>query len=80
MKIYSYPSKSDEKKVASIVNRGLEFKKKDITYVTRILEDVRKRGDKALIQYARRFDSPNLTVESLKVTPEEIDAELREAG
>jgi len=74
MKIYTYPSKSAEKKVASIVNRGLEFKKKDIAYVTRILEDVRKNGDKALIQYVRRFDSPGLAVESLKVTPQEIDA------
>jgi len=74
MKIYTYPSKSAEKKVASIVNRGLEFKKKDIAYVTRILEDVKKNGDKALIQYVRRFDSPGLAVESLKVTPKEIDA------
>ena len=74
MKIYTYPSKAAEKKVASIVNRGLAFKKKDIAYVTRILEDVKKNGDKALIQYVKRFDSPGLSVKSLKVTPKEIEA------
>ncbi|NQT56002.1 MAG: histidinol dehydrogenase, partial [Desulfobacteraceae bacterium] len=62
MKIYKYPSKSADKRVASIVNRGLDVKKKDLAYVTRILEDVRKNGDKALIQYARQFDSPRLTI------------------
>jgi len=74
MKIYNYPSKSAEKKVTAIVNRGLEFKKKDLAYVTRILEDVRKNGDKALIQYVQRFDSPDLSIESLKVSSKEIDA------
>ena len=72
MKIYTYPSKSAEKKVISIVNRSLGIKKKDVVAVTRILEDVRKNGDEALIRYANRFDSPGLTIESLQVTPGEI--------
>ncbi len=74
MKIYNYPSKSAEKKLSSIVNRGLGFKKKDFLEVTRILENVKKHGDKALIQYANRFDSPDLSLDSLKVTPKEMDA------
>lgn len=74
MKIYTYPSTSAEKRVAAIVNRGLDVKKQDVAYVTRILEDVRKNGDKALMQYAKRFDSPALTVEALKVTRRELDA------
>ena len=61
MKIYKYPSKSAEKKITSIVKRGLGFKKKDVLAVTRILEDVRKNGDKALIKYSNQFDSPGLT-------------------
>jgi histidinol dehydrogenase len=56
MKIYNYPSKSAEKKIASIINRGLGFKKKDYQSVKHILEDVRKNGDKALIKYVNRFD------------------------
>ena len=74
MKIYTYPSTSAEKKVESIVNRGMGFKKKDIRDVTRILEDVKKNGDKALVKYANRFDSPALTVKTLKVTPKEMRA------
>ena len=73
MKIYNYPSKSAEKKVESIVNRGLNFNKKDVRDVTRILEDVKKNGDKALVKYANRFDSPGLTAKSLKVTRDEMD-------
>jgi len=74
MKIYNYPSKSAEKKIASIINRGLGFKKKDYQSVKRILEDVRKNGDKALIKYVNRFDSPDLSIDSIKVTRGEIDA------
>jgi histidinol dehydrogenase len=74
MKIYNYPSKSAEKRITSIVNRGLGFKKKDILTVTRILEDVRKNQDNALIKYTNRFDSPGLTIASIKATPREIDS------
>ncbi|MGD9245386.1 MAG: histidinol dehydrogenase [Desulfobacterales bacterium] len=56
-----------------MANRGLGFKKKDVLSVTRILEDVRKNGDKALIEYSNRFDSPELTITSIKATREEID-------
>jgi histidinol dehydrogenase len=73
MKLFNYPSKSAEKKITSIVKRGLGFKKKDVLAVTRILEDVRKNGDKALIKYANQFDSPDLTLESLQATSQEIN-------
>lgn len=74
IRIYNYPSKLAETRIASIIDRGLAFKKKDYLDITRILEDVRKNGDKALVKYANRFDSPVLTVESLKVTDREIEA------
>ena len=73
MKLFNYPSKSAEKKITSIVKRGLGFKKKDVLAVTRILEDVRKNGDKALIKYANQFDSPGLTLESIQATSQEIN-------
>ncbi len=74
MKIYTYPSKSAETRVASIINRGLGFKKKDYLKVTQILEDVRKNGDNALIKYANQFDSPGLSIKSIRVTSDEIEA------
>ena len=73
MKIYNYPSKSAEKRVMSIVNRGLDFRKKDVHAVTRILEDVKKNGDRALIKYTNRFDSPSMTAKSIRVSRQEID-------
>jgi histidinol dehydrogenase len=74
MKIYHYPSPAAEKKVSAIVNRGLDFKKKDYQAVSRIIDDVRRNGDDAVIKYANRFDAPGLTVDSIKVTAGEITA------
>jgi histidinol dehydrogenase len=74
MKIYTYPSKTAEKKVSAIVNRGLSFSKKDYQAVNRILEDVRRHGDEAVIKYARRFDAPKITLNSLKVSVKELNA------
>ena len=74
MKIYNYPSKTAESKVSAIINRGLSFRKKDYRTVNRILDDVRRHGDEAVIKYARRFDAPKLTLNSLKVSAKELDA------
>lgn len=40
--------------------------------VTEILEAVRDRGDAAVIEYGRRFDSPELTVDGMRVTSKEM--------
>jgi histidinol dehydrogenase len=72
MKIFRYPSHAAEQRVARIVNRGLVFAKKDMAAVTRICEDVRKRGDQAVISYTRRFDSARLTIRSMPVSKKEF--------
>ncbi len=72
MKIYVFPSPQAEKKLDTIVNRGLGFKAKDVTAVQRILSDVSKDKDKALIKYINRFDAPGLTVDALRVSKTEI--------
>jgi histidinol dehydrogenase len=74
MKIYNYPSKTAESKVDAIINRGLSFRKKDYQTVSRILDDVRRNGDEAVLKYARRFDAPKLTLKSIKVTAKELAA------
>ncbi|MEE8541644.1 MAG: histidinol dehydrogenase [Desulfobacterales bacterium] len=80
MKIYNYPSKIAENRILSIINRGLRFKKKDISEVSRIITNVRKYGDEAVIQYTNRFDSPALTVDSMKITPAEIIRAKKSVG
>jgi len=44
------------------------------TDVRRIVEDVRRRGDEALVDYERQFDCSNFSVEQLMVRSEEIEA------
>ncbi len=72
MKIYPYPSVAAEKRVVAIVNRGLSFTKKDYQDVTRIIEDVKKNGNSAVVKYTNRFDAPLLTAESIEVSSLEI--------
>jgi len=76
MKILNYPSAAAESVVARIVSRGLSFSKKDHAAVSRILADVRRRGDQALVEYSRRFDAPGFTLRDLRVGP----AEFRQAA
>lgn len=46
--------------------------------VREILQNVRDRGDAALLEYTARFDGARLTPETLRVTPQEIEAAYRE--
>jgi len=72
MRIYSYPSRPAEQRVARIINRGLAFRKEDLAAVTRICERVRKRGDQAVISYTRRFDSARMSIKSMQVSKKEF--------
>jgi histidinol dehydrogenase len=42
-------------------------------YVSEIVEDVKTRGDQAVLEYTERFDKVKLSSNGLKVTREEID-------
>ena len=74
MKILRYPSAAADKKMKTIIGRGIDFRKADVQAVTRILNDVKRNGDSALIRYCQAFDSPPMTIETLAVTPEEMVA------
>ena len=74
MKIYTYPSKAAEKKLNDIENRTIDFRKKDVTAVSRILQRVKNEGDKALLDYTHQFDSKRVTPTSLQVTSQEFEA------
>ncbi len=73
MKIYQYPSKTAEKRVQDTIERGLGFSKKDYENVETILENIKKGGDQALVEYTNKFDSDKVTVDSLKVSQKEFD-------
>ena len=74
MKILRYPSAAADKKMRAIIGRDIDFRKTDVQAVTRILNDVKRNGDSALIRYCQAFDAPHMTSETLAVTPEEMAA------
>ena len=80
MKIFKYPSAAAEKKLRSIVGREIDFRKKDVQTVTRILREIKKEGDAALIRYSRQFDAPKMKIEGLKVTDKEMAAARKKVG
>ncbi len=73
MEIFPYPSKEAEQRVKNTIDRGLGFTQKDQEAVEAYLNDVKTRGDQALVEYTNRFDSQHVTIESLKVTQDEFD-------
>lgn len=44
-----------------------------ITTVSAVIEDIRENGDSAVLKYTKQFDKAELTPETLRVTPEEIE-------
>jgi histidinol dehydrogenase len=78
MKIYNYPSKEAEKKVTDTINRGLDFSPADYKNVEHYIEQVKTKGDDALVEYTNQFDSKSVTKDSLKVTKGEFDQGLKE--
>ena len=76
MKIFKYPSDQAEKRVKETIERGLGFSQADYENVQGYIDDVKKRGDHALVEYTNKFDSKAVTLESLKVTQEEFDTAM----
>ena len=43
-----------------------------ITTVQGVIDDIRARGDEAVLEYTKKFDKASLTPETMKVTADEI--------
>ena len=61
----------DDIKLEKILNREIQSFENFEKTVNEIIENVIKNGDKAVIEYTRKFDCPDL--ETLEVTKEEIE-------
>ena len=44
----------------------------DVEAVSKMLSDVKARGDAAVNRYTNRFDSPDFTIDEMKVTETEM--------
>lgn len=53
----------DKRETAADVNQA----------VAAIIDDVRQRGDEALVEYTNRFDRQSITADHLAITPDEVD-------
>ena len=80
MKILRYPSAAADKKMKTIIGRDIDFRKTDVQAVTRILNDVKRNGDSALIRYCQAFDAPHMSIEALAVTPAEMATAGKRVG
>ncbi len=74
MKIFNFPSGSARQRLTRIVKRGLVFTNKDLAAVSRMCENVRRRGDRAVIAYTHKFDSKRVGMRSLRVSKNEFAA------
>lgn len=85
MNIYKLNEMTAEKK-ANILKRAETDISEQMQLAKEVSDDIRARGDKAVLEYTSKFDRVDLTADRMKVKPEEIedgykrlDAETREA-
>ncbi len=73
MKIIIANSKEYKKAVLKLVNR-IEHGPTDVAdTVDKIIQDVRGKGDAALLRYTKKFDKADYTTRTMKVSKREID-------
>ncbi len=69
--IHAHPSRSAEAALRRIEGRRLLFSPRETERIRRILEEVRARGDAALVAYTRRYDAPRFSRRRLVPSAEE---------
>ncbi len=73
MNIYRLNELSDEKREFILKRAELDITE-HMKVATAVSDDVKQRGDAAVLEYTERFDRVKLTREQIKVKPEEIEA------
>ncbi|MCI5179834.1 MAG: histidinol dehydrogenase [Candidatus Electrothrix sp. AW3_4] len=73
IRIENYATDQGKKSMDSLRDRFALADSNCAQTVTDILDQVRRRGDEAVVEYTRRFDAPELSLEAFKVSEEEFD-------
>jgi histidinol dehydrogenase len=73
MKIIRASQPSFMAEIERIMNRGDILDETVLESVAEIIEDVKKRGDKALIEYTEKFDGISLEPSTLEIDSDEIE-------
>lgn len=80
LRTLTYPSAKCEAYLKTLENRISAYPAKLERYLKKIAEDVKKRGDSALLEYTERFDKVKLTANTLRIKDEEIERAYREVS
>ncbi|CAK8713868.1 Histidinol dehydrogenase [Candidatus Electrothrix gigas] len=72
IRIENYATDQGKKSMDSLRDRFALADSNCAQTVTDILDQVRRRGDEAVVEYTRRFDAPELSLEAFKVSKEEF--------
>ncbi len=74
MKVLKSGTKEAKRRIKRILNRRTFLKDKRLEKKVReIIEDVRKKGDRALLRYTKRFDGVSLSSKKLRIGKREIE-------
>uniref|UniRef100_UPI004056A640 histidinol dehydrogenase n=1 Tax=Candidatus Electrothrix sp. TaxID=2170559 RepID=UPI004056A640 len=78
IRIENYATEQGKKSMDGLRDRFALADNKCAQTVSDILEQVRSRGDEAVLEYTRRFDAPELSLEEFKVSKEEFAQAAKE--
>jgi len=78
VRIFREESRRGQRFVQRLVRRGERIPLRVERTVRRILQEVKRRGDEALVAYTRRFDCPDFEPSRLRVKEEEISRAYEE--
>ena len=78
MNVLTYPSEEAKARIAAIVNRTLSYSEDHERAVIEIIQAVQSEGDAALLRYTRKFDSPEITLENIRVSEMELEKAAKE--
>lgn len=74
MKIIKYSSDNFFEQLDNIANAGNASRADVVSDVSKIIDNIRKNGNKALLDYTKKFDQYDANIEELRITRSEIDA------
>ncbi|MBX6423972.1 histidinol dehydrogenase [Thermosulfurimonas sp. F29] len=80
MRIFREESRAGRRFLERLIHRGERIPLRVERSVRKILSEVRRRGDEALVDFTRRFDCPDFTADRLRVSEEEIRNAYREVS
>lgn len=78
IEIIEREDKAFQEYIDRIVTRGERIPEEVLESVIKIIEDVREKGDEALVRYTEKFDGIRLSPGELEINPSEIDSVVNE--